>query len=398
MPRALFIARVFPPQAGGGALRATKLAKYLPGLGWDLDVIAGPVQGAQDDDLAGEVDSSVRVHRLGISVAARGAGAAQALRLGRIYRLIRAAVLIGDDGFADLAETVALGVARGRGADVVLATSLPFSSAVAGALVAAQLDLPLVVDLRDPWAYAPRAQGVSASHLSAMRAIERWTLARASAVVTMTDRTRMYLPPGVAPRVIPNGFDPADFAVTAAPRTSERRRLVYTGSLYGRRRPEPLLDAIRAYAEPERVELVIAGSAFEHEATLRQSGLHVDLLGYVPHRDAAALMLSADAILVLVGDEVADEQPVPGKLYEAVAAGPPVICWARANSEAAKVMAEVSAGVVVEDAAGLARAVAAAADGSLDASSLDARAAALEKYDRRAIAREMAALLRAQLR
>ncbi len=56
-------------------------------------------------------------------------------------------------------------------------------------------------------------------------------------------------------------------------------------------------------------------------------GLPLTLGGYLPHKKATALLRSADALLVLVGVEPADRHAPSGKLYEAIAAGPPVIAW-----------------------------------------------------------------------
>ena len=40
-PKVAILTTVFPPMGGGGVFRMGKLAKYLPGLGWDVTVVRG---------------------------------------------------------------------------------------------------------------------------------------------------------------------------------------------------------------------------------------------------------------------------------------------------------------------------------------------------------------------
>lgn len=393
----VFIARVFPPSAGGGVQRPLKLAKHLAALGWNARVIAGKPVGEQDPSLLEELPPEVSVHRARISIADGSRRFLRALRLGRLHRQAVDGLLLGDEGFGDLAETVAVAVAAGQGAQAVLATSHPFSSVVAGAIAARMLSVPLIADLRDPWALAPRARFPEALRAVATE-LEARTLAQAVEVTIVSPSMRELLPPSAAIRatVAPNGFDPADFEGPAEPKDPGVFRVVYAGTLYGARRPEPVLAALRAVeaevlASGRRLEILVAGAAHEHTETLRASGLPLTLCGYLPHQKATALLRSADALLVLVGVELADRHAPSGKLYEAIAAGPPVIAWARTDGEAARVLYETGTGVAAEDEAGLSLALSAAIRGELRVVPLAARE--LRAYDRRTTAAIIAALL-----
>jgi hypothetical protein len=175
-------------------------------------------------------------------------------------------------------------------------------------------------------------------------------------------------------------------------------RVVYAGSLYGARRPEPVLAALAAVAPEAKalgrpIEVVVAGQAFEHRGALEDAQVQVDLRGYLAHRASVALVKSADLILVLIGTDDADKHAPSGKLYEAVAAGPPVLAWAPEDGEAARVLAQTGAGVAAQTPEALEAAVRAALAGRLPVRPLADRGPALEPYDRRTIARRFAAIL-----
>ena len=377
-------------------MRPAKLVKYLPDAGYLAQVIAAQPGGVSDPSLAPTFAPGVEVHRLIGSLGTRSRAALGKLKLGRVHKHLMRYALAGDEGFADLAETVARGIAIGRNCDVIMATSLPFSSVVAGAIIARTLNKPFFADLRDPWALAPRANPPTPMHAEAMKAIERWALGSASVVTMVTKSMQEYLPTNVADHAIAitNGFDPDDLDVPSEPRTNKRLRVVYTGSLYGNRTPAPLIEALEALeAVGAEVELVVAGSAFEYEPMLRAAKIPVDVRGYRPHREVIALMRSADAFIVLVGDQHADKHAAPGKMYEAIAAGPPVICWAPVDGEAAKIMAQTRGGRVVPNATGMADALRDLSQGKLTVESLDERAEAIAPFSRKAIAARFGELL-----
>jgi glycosyltransferase involved in cell wall biosynthesis len=396
----LLIARHFPPAAGGGVQRPAKLARYLVAEGWQPRVIAAPPFGPVDETLLSELPPEVEIDRLPVALAGRSLSFARKLRLGRLHRLITRQALLGDEGIGDLAETLGLALSKGRGAQAIVATSAPFSSVIAGALAAELLGLPLIADLRDPWAFAPAPNAASERHLRAMRRVESWALSRAEKVVIVTERMRPYIAPDQVTDavLIPNGFDPADFRAPPEPRTQPSFRVAYAGSLYGTRRPEPLLEALQAVAprcaEAGRpLELIVAGSTYEHESALRGAPIPIELRGYRTHAEAIALIRSADVVLVMVGTLDSDRLAASAKVYEAVAAGPPVIAWAPLDGEAAEVIARTGAGKTVADPKALEAALLEVLGGSAGVKPLPERSAALERYDRRVIAKRYAELL-----
>ena len=75
--RILLLAYHFPPIGGAGAQRNTKLARYLPKLGYRVTVITGP-GGSEyrwtpiDETMVAQVDDEVRIERLSAPEPERG--------------------------------------------------------------------------------------------------------------------------------------------------------------------------------------------------------------------------------------------------------------------------------------------------------------------------------------
>lgn len=123
--------------------------------------------------------------------------------------------------------------------------------------------------------------------------------------------------------VLPQGFD--NQAPAANRRNDmfdqEKLELLYCGSFYAFRRPESLLAAL---LQVPGVRLNIAASSVP-ESVLEvalQSPDRVRLLGYLPHSEVVQLQRSADVLVNISND---DPVQVPGKLYEYLGAGRPIL-------------------------------------------------------------------------
>jgi glycosyltransferase involved in cell wall biosynthesis len=347
----------FPPTGGSGVQRSSKFVRYLPEHGFDPIVVTGPGEAGgrwtpSDPSLQSDVGDGVDVLR--VPGPAPGAGGGLVWRARRFVR---------DRSPFDrwwIEGAARAGRARAD-AQLVHVSMPPYRSAHAAAEVAAELDVPWVADLRDPWAVEEYSVFPTFAHWWLERREMRRALASASTLVLPT--------PGTADRVadtfpelrdrvlvIPNGFDPEDFAGPPPGRTDDVFHIVHAGYFYGdvqRRRLRRLLggtdvDAdifprspaflVRALdrlvdARPElrrRLRLHLAGPLTSvDEAILAETRCRdlVETHGYLPHTESVALVRSADA-LFLPMHLLPDGQRstiVPGKLYEYLASGRPIL-------------------------------------------------------------------------
>lgn len=127
----------------------------------------------------------------------------------------------------------------------------------AGRRLSRRLDVPLVMDLRDPWSFAERAMEGTASPLWFRLAsfFERRAVARAALIVMNTDPACTAMKnayPEHARRVVAvaNGWDEDELPHAPA---SDRFLAAYAGSIYIDRSPQPLLCAARRLIDELRI-------------------------------------------------------------------------------------------------------------------------------------------------
>jgi glycosyltransferase involved in cell wall biosynthesis len=270
----------------------------------------------------------------------------------------------------------------------------PFESGAAAARIAARLGVPWVADLRDPWALDEMQAYPSRVHRRRDLRRMREVLASASAVVMNTDeaarRVRSFSGLSGPVVAIPNGFDPDDFASPAPERTPGFFRIVHAGYLHtelarggvaravrgllggavpgvdvGTRSHVYLLRAVERLltADPAlagRIEVHLAGVLSEADLAEARRSSVVRLHGYVSHAATVELLRSADLLFLPMQNlpEGTRATIVPGKTYEYLAAGRPILA-AVPDGDARDLLARVPTATLCRpaDVAGIADAV-----------------------------------------
>jgi glycosyltransferase involved in cell wall biosynthesis len=394
--RVLVLAHFFPPLGGAGVQRTLKFVKYLAPLGWDATVIStrSTVYGVQDPALAAEVPSGTRVIRTASFPLARYLGIL--LHYLRLRRL-RAWVTWPDGGigWAPFAFFRALRVARRERPDVLFSSSAPFGAHLAALLVARFTGTPWIADFRDEWSANPELQGQpKALNRLAARA-ERAISRQAAKVVVAADYFRIAGEPQFVE--IPNGVDEEDLPPPQPPR--DRFVLAHVGSIYGSQDPAPALEGLAGLVRRGEIDgdqvLVRLVGAVRDPAFAGPPGIKVEAVGYVAHSEAVAEMARATALLLYVaGSSLAPS----GKLYEYLASARPVLCVARPDNLASRLVEEWNAGAVAPpyDPEAIERAILSLwrrwqADGLPDQT--EVRKQTVERYSRRKAAERLAEVL-----
>lgn len=379
--RVLILAYFFPPLAGGGVHRVLSFVRHLPAHGWDCTVIcAGPDDyWVRDASLAERVPAATEVIRVGGGSALgawlawrRRAGGAADRRPGGLFSLLRRASdwwLLPDSyaGWAARARESALARMRAGGVDVLLSTSPPDSVHLAARAVAERTSRPWVADFRDPWIGLHFRRPPTAWHRGRQAALEHSVLARADLVLAASrthadDIARSGARSGPVVH-LPNGFEP-DAGAAAAPFDPDTFRLAFTGTLSLMPEAGTFLEAVHDVLarRPEarrrlRVDLVGPYDT-DHEDRTLALGLKgiVRFHGARAHAETRAVQRAADVLVLWRPEGEGYRTMVPGKLYEYLDAGRPVVAVWPAGEEAAALVARAG-GVIVApgDRAALAR-------------------------------------------
>ena len=382
--RLLVVTYYFPPSGGAGVQRPLKWVKYLPAAGI-TPVVLTVREGAYphlDRGMAADVPAGVEVVRTAAPdpfgayarLTGRSRDEAVASRTGhvgdspalaeRVARWVRANVFVPDArvGWVPFAIRAARQVHAAHPVDAVLTTGPPHSAHLVGRALKRRLGLPWVADFRDPWTeiHYLDALGRSARTQRRDAALEASVLREADAVVTVSDPLRdslRALAPGARVETIRNGFDPNDFATPAPPVRADRFEVAYVGTLYAV--PQALLEALAAvHADEPRVHLRVVGSVPDGFAeAVRAHGLAeaVTVEPPVSHEVAIAIMREAALLVLTIEAWSYARAVVPGKTYEYLASGRPVVGLGPPDGEAAAILRAAGAGEMYapHDAAGV---------------------------------------------
>jgi glycosyltransferase involved in cell wall biosynthesis len=152
--------------------------------------------------------------------------------------------------------------------------------------------------------------------------------------------------PDKASRIIEitNGYDPDDLkSVAPAEKPPGVRRIVYSGSLFAHHRDvlDSVLRALLRLGDQERqtLDVVFVGQAYDgaaREAEALGLGNTVRFTGYLPHGEALAMLMSADASLLLV--RAGDRASVTGKVFELLGARRPILAAVEPEGECARIL------------------------------------------------------------
>ncbi len=349
MRNLLVIAYYFPPMGLSGVQRVTKLVKYLPQHGWQPVVLTVAPGGyfAYDAAMLAEVEAAgVEVRRTASLDPTRlfGRRTVALPREDRRQRwtLLSQALFVPDNKIGWLPSAVRAGreLLRTRRFDAILSSAPPYTAHLVARSLSRWSGLPLVADFRDDWLGNPRHVYPTPLHRALHRALER-RVCRASRFVTAINepiRAGLALrntgrADAPSYRLMPQGYDPADFEVAPAPRAPGRMRLLYSGVFYDAQTPDYFLRALAALLDRRpalrlRIEAVFVGlfpEASRHLVDALGLADVVRCTGYVSHPEAVANLRAADVLWLTVGARPGAEGISTSKLFEYVGARKPIL-------------------------------------------------------------------------
>lgn len=398
---ALVVAYSFPPHGAIGTMRTLRVVRQLHSQGWRVTVLTGAPshylpQTPVDTALLARVPDGVRVVRAGawhawsrwtdaligaVRAGGKSAGAeapvadkstappAQprtgvAARLASARNTVDALLSIPDGEAGWLLPACAKGLIaclKGDRPDVIYSSSPAWTGQLIAYVIARLLRKPWVADFRDPWARAPWRGDRLAIATWAARLLENKVISRADCVLfaargNYEEFSRHYGEPAASRfHFVSNGCDPSEFEGLAGPSlTSGQFVLLHAGSLYGGRTPLPVLTAaataIREGAlDPSTFRIRFLGSVamkgLDLLAACKHLGLErvVEFRASVPRAQSLAAMASASALLLLQPGHTVS---VPGKLFEYLATGRPILAVAE-EGEISEIVRSSGVGVSV---------------------------------------------------
>lgn len=371
MKKVLYLVYYYPPLGGSGVQRGVKFSKYLPEFGWESLILTPHprlVKHPKDPSLLADVRPEQKIFRC---------FTLDAHWLYKVFwglRLPRAVTWLMFHVFRPDAEILWLPfawrklkqVVRKEKPDLLFISGPPFSPMLLGKWCKDKYQIPYIVSFRDDW-----SQGQSrldnpppASFSRLEKRLEHSVLASAAHTVVVNKaykRDFITLYPDLDDSrfsVITNGYDESDFMSCHSQRNHEidKLQIVHPGVLFGRRHPGIIWQAIcnlaaRAEIDPNKLRIHIYGrnfasfvfKGFEHNEIIREI---VHLHPYLPHAETIKLICEADILLLFSGPGAKSDAELPGKLFEYLRAGKPILGIVHPEGVCAEILLKAKSGVV----------------------------------------------------
>ncbi len=378
--RALIITYYWPPAGGGGVQRWLKMTRYLKEYGIEPVIYTpeDPDFPAVDASLVDEVPEDTEVVRLPIwepyhlyrKITGKNKNAkiysgflndSKSESIGqKISVFIRSNFFIPDARKFWINPSVRFltKYLKANPVDIVISTGPPHSMHLIALGVKRAMGIPWIADFRDPWTNIDFYQ-----HLNLIswadrkhRSQEQDVLRTADEVVTVSPSWVEDLEAlcGREVKLITNGFDPQDFVDNA--NVEEDFTLTHVGSINIDRNPDLLWEALESYLQEnsfvaDRFKLRLIGPTDQSViASIEKWTLLSARLEYIPWMDHVAAirsMMQSRVLLLLVNKSPNASGLLPGKLYEYMGSGRPIISVGPESGDVVKIIQESGAGICV---------------------------------------------------
>jgi len=355
MRTAILMTYHFPPLNNGASIGLAKFVKYLAENDWRMIVLTVDkrwVPSTQySESLLQELPANTLIVRTpSLRPAMQQVATFQeahqqiANRMKSVRSWLSDRYLVSEDyGFLWLpySAPMLLRLIRLHNPSILWTTSPPHNIHIAGLIANRAMHIPWIVDLRDGWIGNPLFTPKSSLRRALERYLESLIMRNATQIVVRVDSMASRLANrygGKRIAVVPNGYDLEDFLPDKTLQKANSLRgnrftLVHVGFLGQNRKPQELFLAIHMLLaqQPEarsRFRFVNVGGIAPNWLTLADELGILSLVEYVPnipHSEAIAYMLAADALWLIQVAADGGEHAIPSKTYEYLAARKPIV-------------------------------------------------------------------------
>jgi glycosyltransferase involved in cell wall biosynthesis len=400
MKKVLFITYIFPPIGGSGVQRTTKFVKYLPQFGWQPFVVCGNdgdvFRDGYDPSLVDEIPTGARIFRtrfispLGMrrwmhqKLSRNGIknpgqaleNQADAEKIDNnglhknwriLFRILSRPLSPFEFPPIDAALYWAISIVplcmkiiRNEKIDLIYTTSFPYSDHITGYLLKLITGKPWVADFRDPWSKNPSAGNIGWRWKFDKRA-EKRILHFADRIISVTPSYtqgfQQIVPhqPNHEFITIENGYDSFDFENNVENNSTnhnyDKLRISHIGMVYNGTALD-FFEAAKRLSQEDQSKLqvhFIGGLPPKEQQWISNNSLawQMKVTGRVSHAQAIDEMRQSDIVLLLIGSGHHWEGNYPGKLFEYMKCGTPILLVGP-EGDASRLLCESGTGCFVE--------------------------------------------------
>ncbi len=341
MKKVLIIANQFPPMGGSGVQRSVKFVKHLRTFGYEPVVFTREVGNMplKDETLLKDIPEGVKIYR------SKALECVEFTGLMRIPGKVMGKLIIPDTArfWMEKAKKYVMEIIEKEKISLVYTTSAPYSDHLLGRYIKRKKpQIKWVADFRDEWTNNPYTldNPYNPVRTSIEKKMEKSVLTEADALITNTPVMRQNFIDnnGISGDnfyFIPNGYDKEDFeGMDLKKPVNDKMTFVYTGALYGRRKPDTFFQALKELKDegvikPESILVKLIGNYHKDKLQAQIDSYNLtkefEIVGYVPHAECIAHQLSCDVLVLIEGTGRGANAFYTGKVFEYMNTGRPVL-------------------------------------------------------------------------
>lgn len=375
MKKVLIISYYWPPAGGPGVQRWLKFATYLPQFGIEpiVYIPENPSYPIIDHNLKNEVPKGIQVLKQPIfepyNLASKLGGKspneissgiippeASQTRKQKLLLWIRGNFFIPDarKNWVKPSISFLVKIIEEQAIDTIITSGPPHSMHLIGLGLKQMLNVHWIADFRDPWTSIGYHKKMRLTQRAAGKHIEleSQVLNTADEIIVTSKGTELEFKQKTKQpiHVITNGFEPSKGEVNSV--LDEKFTLAHIGSLLSARNPlvlwEVLSELVTENAQfATNFELKFAGVVSE---TVMQTiseyklGAYVTFLGYISHEKAMELQRQSQVLLLIEIDSKETQMIIPGKLFEYIQSGRPILSLGPPKADFATIIEETDTG------------------------------------------------------
>ena len=416
MKKVLFLTYYWPPSGKASLHWPLKMIKYLPQFGWQPAVLTVEDESfmQKDESMEKEIDSSLVVLKTpsiepfefykiftgkgkdAQLVASETISKENKSLAHRISLWIRMNLFIPDAriGWYPFAVKAGNRLLRSEIFDAVVSIGPPHSVHLAAAKIARNANIPFYPVFIDPWLNIAYYKGQSRSKLTVMidgwlekRSLQKSRRAIFVTETSLADYISSYPFLKEKGRVLHWGFDEEKFAgFKRIKKQGDEKVILHSGNIFDFQNPEKLWGYLKQRIDSgENFRLWFTGTVSPGvRRSISEAGLDgcTSYLGFLSYDEMLEVLAQADYLLVCA----MEKRHFPGKLFEYLRTGIPILAYGDDNIEVEEVITSANAGMMLPF----------SADGSEffeRADSFKTNFDLIKKFDRKVIAGNLSLIL-----
>lgn len=383
MKKVLIISYYWPPSGGGGVQRWLKMSAYLKSNGWEPIIYTpeNPAFDVKDPSLLKDVPQDITVLKTKIfepievfqkafKLMGKPAPKQKDLLSDRNASLFqRASTYVRGNYFIPDPRVTWVRPSfqflkkylKENKIDAVISTGPPHSMhLIAQKIKKAFPEIKWVVDFRDPWSEWDLLDMLKTKTRAREyhRRLERAVLEQADLTISISPYhvDRLIHLGAKRCELVNNGYDTRDFA-NATKKETDQFIIRHLGSIDDLRDPRPMMHALKKIISENKIEIHNirvefigpVNNAFsefveQDEALSQITSFHPA----VPHSEVVGLYTSCTLLLLILAHTEIAAGNMPGKMYEYMASGTPILGIGPEDGDAAELIHKTQSGQIID--------------------------------------------------